>query len=44
MLGLRYATYKARRLGPGQEQGLGWESKVLESPKQSLGTRRIRGN
>jgi hypothetical protein len=31
-------------LGLGQEQELGWESNVLKSSEQRLGTRRIRGN
>jgi hypothetical protein len=39
---LRYAICKARGLGLGQE--LGCEDKVLELPKQRLGTRIIREN
>jgi hypothetical protein len=35
---------KVRRLRLGQELGLGWKSKELESPKQRLGTRRTRGH
>jgi hypothetical protein len=35
---------KAGRLGLGQEKGLGQESKVLEMPKQRLGTKSTRGN
>jgi hypothetical protein len=40
----RYVTYKAGRLELGQELGLRWESKVLESPKRGVGTWRTRGN
>jgi hypothetical protein len=36
--------YKAGRLGLEQEPGLRWESKVLELPKQRLGTKSTRGN
>jgi hypothetical protein len=35
---------KAGGLGLGQEQELEEVSKVLESPKRRLGTRRTRGN
>jgi hypothetical protein len=37
-------TCKAEVLGLGQELKLGWKNKVLELPKQILGTKRIRGN
>jgi hypothetical protein len=36
--------YKARRQKLRQEQEPRWEDKVLELPKQILGTRIIRGN
>jgi hypothetical protein len=42
--GTRYMTCKARRLDLGQELGLIQVGKVLESPKQRLGTKRTRGN
>jgi hypothetical protein len=42
--GIRYTTCKDERLKLGQELGLGWENKVLESPKQRLGTRGTREN
>jgi hypothetical protein len=42
--GLRYAMWNAERLKLRQELGLEQESKVLESFKRRLGTRRTRGN
>jgi hypothetical protein len=41
---LRYMMCRIGRLGFGQEQGLRPIDKVLESPKQRPGTRRVRGN
>jgi hypothetical protein len=40
----RYVIYKAGRWALEQELGLRQESKVLELPQQTLGTRKTRGN